>query len=98
MTFEPGEVVMLKSGGHSMTVASVSDDEITCLWTSESGEFFREIIPAVALESVFSDLHDDDDKEDDDDEDKDDDDEDDDDDDDDDDEDEKPKSGSRKRA
>jgi uncharacterized protein YodC (DUF2158 family) len=64
MAFEPGEVVMLKSGGQSMTVASVSDDDVTCLWTGASGQLFREIIPAVALESVSSLLDDDEDDED----------------------------------
>lgn len=53
MAFEPGDVVILKSGGHSMTVVSASDDEITCLWINEGGELFRETIPAVALESIY---------------------------------------------
>jgi uncharacterized protein YodC (DUF2158 family) len=54
MAFEPGDVVMLKSGGPSMTVVSTAEDEITCLWFGDEGELFREAIPAIALESVFS--------------------------------------------
>jgi uncharacterized protein YodC (DUF2158 family) len=54
MAFEPGDVVMLKSGGPSMTVVSAAEDEITCLWFGEEGELFREAIPAVALEPIFS--------------------------------------------
>ena len=55
MAFEPGDVVMLKSGGHAMTVVSASDDEITCVWINEVGQLFREAIPLVALESVYGD-------------------------------------------
>jgi uncharacterized protein YodC (DUF2158 family) len=60
MAFEPGDVVMLKSGGPSMTVASVAEDEITCLWFGEEGELFREAIPAIALQSIFSAIGDED--------------------------------------
>jgi uncharacterized protein YodC (DUF2158 family) len=52
MAFEPGDVVVLKSGGHSMTVVSAADDEVTCVWINDSGELYREAIPAVALESM----------------------------------------------
>jgi uncharacterized protein YodC (DUF2158 family) len=62
MAFEPGEIVMLKSGGQSMTVVSVEGDDVTCLWTGTSGQLFREAIPAIALESVSSLLDDDDDE------------------------------------
>jgi uncharacterized protein YodC (DUF2158 family) len=60
MAFEPGEIVMLKSGGQSMTVVSVEGHDVTCLWTGASGQLFRETIPAIALESVSSLLDDDD--------------------------------------
>jgi uncharacterized protein YodC (DUF2158 family) len=59
MAFEPGDVVVLKSGGQSMTVASVSDDEAHCLWLGEDGELIRETIPSVALESLRGDPEDD---------------------------------------
>jgi len=59
MAFEPGDVVVLKSGGQSMTVASVSDDEVHCLWLGEDGDLIRETIPSVALESLRGDPEDD---------------------------------------
>ena len=49
MAFKPGDVVFLKSGGQSMTVAAVDEDNIECLWIGEEGELFRESIPGVAL-------------------------------------------------
>jgi uncharacterized protein YodC (DUF2158 family) len=52
MAFEPGNVVTLKSGGHSMTVVSVVDEDVDCLWVSDDGELFRQSIPAVALIAV----------------------------------------------
>ena len=55
MAFEPGDVVVLKSGGQPMTVVAVSEEEITCLWLGEQGELFREAIPVVALQSVPAD-------------------------------------------
>jgi uncharacterized protein YodC (DUF2158 family) len=52
VAFEPGNVVMLKSGGHSMTVVSVDENDIDCLWVGDDGELFRQTIPAVALTVV----------------------------------------------
>lgn len=49
MTFNAGDVVILKSGGQPLTVASVSSNEATCLWIGEEGDLFREVIPFVAL-------------------------------------------------
>lgn len=49
MAFQPGNVVFLKSGGQSMTVAAVSDESVECIWLGEEGDLFREAIPAVAL-------------------------------------------------
>jgi uncharacterized protein YodC (DUF2158 family) len=49
MAFEPGDVVFLKSGGSPMTVTSVGEDSVDCLWLGEEGELFRETIPSVAL-------------------------------------------------
>jgi len=49
MAFEPGEVVYLKSGSQALTVVVVDEDNIECVWISDSGEFFRETIPSVAL-------------------------------------------------
>jgi uncharacterized protein YodC (DUF2158 family) len=30
--FAPGDVVVLKSGGPSMTIESIEDDEAACVW------------------------------------------------------------------
>jgi uncharacterized protein YodC (DUF2158 family) len=49
MAFQPGDVVFLKSGGQSMTVAAVSEENVECIWLGEEGDLFREAIPAVAL-------------------------------------------------
>lgn len=51
MTMNAGDVVMLKSDGQPLTVASVSEEEAVCLWIGEEGDFFREAIPLVALAS-----------------------------------------------
>ena len=59
MAIEPGDVVVLKSGGQPMTVATVDENSVECLWLGEEGELFRETIPNVAL-SVVADTTDDD--------------------------------------
>lgn len=58
MTFEPGNVVVLKSGGQTMTVVAVADSGAECLWLGDEGDLFRETIPAVALELVHGELGD----------------------------------------
>ena len=52
MAYAAGDVVILKSGGHPMTVVAADDDEIECIWLGEEGEFFRQTIPAVALQAA----------------------------------------------
>jgi uncharacterized protein YodC (DUF2158 family) len=52
MAFAPGDVVTLKSGGHSMTVVAVGEEDIDCLWVGDDGELFRQSIPAIALTVV----------------------------------------------
>ncbi len=52
MTFQPGDVVFLKSGGQSMTVAATSDESVECIWLGEEGDLFRQAIPSVALTSA----------------------------------------------
>jgi len=52
MAFAPGDIVTLKSGGHSMTVVAVSDEDVDCLWVADDGELFRQSIPAIALTVV----------------------------------------------
>jgi len=49
MAFEPGDVVYLKSGSQALTVVVVDEDNIECVWIGDTGEFFRETIPSVAL-------------------------------------------------
>jgi uncharacterized protein YodC (DUF2158 family) len=49
MTMNAGDVVMLKSGGQPLTVASITEEEAVCLWIGEEGDLFREAIPLVAL-------------------------------------------------
>ena len=50
MELKPGDVVILKSGGHPVTVAEVHDQAIVCLWMGEEGDLFRETLPAAVLE------------------------------------------------
>jgi uncharacterized protein YodC (DUF2158 family) len=50
MDLKPGDVVVLKSGGHPMTVAEVHDDAVVCLWMGEQGDLFRETLPLAVLE------------------------------------------------
>ena len=52
MTFQPGDVVFLKSGGQSMTVAAITDENVECIWLGEEGDLFRHAIPSVALTSA----------------------------------------------
>jgi uncharacterized protein YodC (DUF2158 family) len=61
MAIEPGDVVILKSGGQPMTVAAVDENSVECLWISDEGELFRESIPSVALSVIPGDEDDDDD-------------------------------------
>jgi len=52
MELKSGDVVMLKSGGHPMTVAEVNQTSVVCLWMGEEGDLFRETLPLAVLESV----------------------------------------------
>jgi uncharacterized protein YodC (DUF2158 family) len=61
MDFEPGHVVMLKSGGPTMTVVAVDGTDIACVWIGEEGALFRETLPAVALELIDMTVEEDDD-------------------------------------
>jgi len=58
MELKPGDVVMLKSGGHPITVVEVDEDKIECLWMGTDGDLFRETLPLVALESIEVDQED----------------------------------------
>jgi uncharacterized protein YodC (DUF2158 family) len=50
MDLKPGDVVILKSGGHPMTVAEVHDDAVACLWMGGEGDLFRETLALAVLE------------------------------------------------
>jgi len=52
MGLKPGDVVLLKSGGHPMTVAEVDDDDIACVWMGTEGELFRETLSLAVLEAA----------------------------------------------
>jgi uncharacterized protein YodC (DUF2158 family) len=54
MALKAGDVVMLKSGGHPMTIVSVDEEDIDCVWIGDDGQMFRQSIPAVALTVVES--------------------------------------------
>ena len=51
MELKPGDVVILKSGGHPVTVAEVNDDTVECLWMGGEGDLFRETLPKAVLEA-----------------------------------------------
>ncbi|MBR1228458.1 MULTISPECIES: YodC family protein [unclassified Bradyrhizobium] len=71
MELKPGDVVILKSGGHPLTVAEVNDDTVECLWMGGEGDLFRETLPKAVLEPAeIDDAEDDDQDEDDQDEDE----------------------------
>ena len=59
MALKAGDVVVLKSGGQALTVASVDGETVECVWIGEEGELFREELPSVVLESAEIDLSDD---------------------------------------
>lgn len=63
MDIKPGDVVMLKSGGLPLTVASVEDDNVTCVWMSDDGVLFHDTLPAAVLDLLELDLEGDDDEE-----------------------------------
>ncbi len=68
MDLKPGDVVILKSGGHPLSVVEVNDDTVACVWMGNEGDLFRETLPLAVLELVDTDDEDEDDEEDDDDE------------------------------
>ena len=65
MDLKPGDVVILKSGGHPMTVAEVNDGAVACLWMGGEGDLFRETLPLATLELADIEASEEDDDEDD---------------------------------
>ena len=73
MELKPGDVVMLKSGGHPLSVVEVKDGNVVCVWMGNEGDLFRETLPLAVLDlAEHDDEEEDDDEEDDEDEDEDD--------------------------
>jgi len=55
VTFEPGDVVALKSGSPAMTVIGVKDDGVHCVWYGEeTDEVKTDVVPAIALEKAVA--------------------------------------------
>ena len=50
MDLKPGDIVILKSGGHPVTVAEVNEEAILYLWMGNEGDLFRETLPLAVLE------------------------------------------------
>ncbi|MBX9646127.1 MAG: YodC family protein [Xanthobacteraceae bacterium] len=74
MELKPGDVVILKSGGHPLSVVEVSETTAACVWMGNEGDLFRETLPLAVLELAEPDASEDeeDDEEDEEDEDEDD--------------------------
>jgi uncharacterized protein YodC (DUF2158 family) len=64
MEVKPGDVVILKSGGHPMSVVEVSETTAACVWMGNEGDLFRETLPLAVLELAEAEPSDDEDDED----------------------------------
>jgi uncharacterized protein YodC (DUF2158 family) len=62
MDLKPGDVVVLKSGGHPLSVVEVKDGNVACVWMGVEGDLFRETLPLAVLELAESDDDDDEDE------------------------------------
>jgi len=63
MDLKSGDVVILKSGGHPMTVAEVNDGAVDCLWMGGEGDLFRETLRLATVELADIEASEDDDTE-----------------------------------
>ncbi len=50
MEVKPGDVVILKSGGHPLSVVEVSESTAACVWMGNEGALLRETLPLAVLE------------------------------------------------
>ncbi|WP_213288392.1 YodC family protein [Bradyrhizobium sp. sGM-13] len=66
MDLKPGDVVILKSGGHPLSVVEVKDGNVACVWMGNEGDLFRETLPLAVLELAEADTSEDDEDEEDD--------------------------------
>lgn len=56
MTFQPGDVVQVKSGGPALTVLEAGDSTARCLFYSdEKGEFEHVTLPLIAIAALIED-------------------------------------------
>ena len=62
MDLKPGDVVILKSGGHPLSVVEVNEGKVACVWMGNEGDLFRETLPLAVLELAETDTSDDDDE------------------------------------
>jgi len=62
MELKPGDVVILKSGGHPLSVVEVNEDKVACVWMGNEGDRFRETLPLAVLELAEGDPSDDEDE------------------------------------
>ena len=58
MDLKPGDVVMLKSGGHPLSVVEVKDGNVACVWMGNEGDLFRETLPLAVLDLAEHDTDD----------------------------------------
>ena len=63
MNLRPGDVVILKSGGHPLTVAEVKEDAVSCVWMGDQCNLFRETLPLAVLELAEIDVSEDEEEE-----------------------------------
>ena len=59
MDLKPGDVVILKSGGHPLSVVEINDGNVACVWMGNEGDLFRETLPLAVLERAEADASDD---------------------------------------
>ncbi len=55
MELKPGDVVILKSGGHPLSVVGVDEDTVECVWMGSEGDLYRETLPLAVLELAETD-------------------------------------------
>ena len=72
MEVKPGDVVILRSGGHPMSVVEVNETTAACVWMGNEGDLFRETLPLAVLELAEPDASEDEEAEEDEEEDEDD--------------------------
>ena len=58
MDLKPGDVVILKSGGHPLSVVEVNDGKVACVWMGNEGDLFRETLPLAVLDLAEHDTDD----------------------------------------